>query len=158
MERCHRHIVETGLTFLGQCSAPFWFWNYAFKSSIYLINRIPTPVLQNKSLFECLFHCTPNYNFLRIFGCLFSIFASIHAHKLDFCYSPCVFLGYNSSHLGYRCLDLASHHIYVSRHVRFCENIFPFVNSDTFTSTLPTAYTPSTPESSLTLLAYHFTN
>jgi len=81
-----------------------------------------------------------------------------HAHKLDFCYSPFVFLGYNSSHLGYRCLDLASHHIYVSRHVHFCENIFPFVNSDTFTSTLPTACTPSTPESSLTLLAYHFTN
>ena len=41
-----------------------------------------------------------------------------------------MFLGYSSSHLGYRCLDLTSHRIYVSRHVRFYENIFPFANSE----------------------------
>ena len=58
IECCHWHIVETGLTLLGQCSAPLWFWNYAFESSVYLINRMPTLVLQNKSPFECLF-CRP---------------------------------------------------------------------------------------------------
>jgi len=41
----HWHIVETGLTLLGQCSAPLQFWNYAFESSVYLINRMPTLVL-----------------------------------------------------------------------------------------------------------------
>jgi histone deacetylase 1/2 len=49
-----------------------------------------------------------------------------HAHKLDFRSSPCVFLGYSSFHLGYRCFDLESHRIYVSRHVRFHETVFPF--------------------------------
>jgi histone deacetylase 1/2 len=48
------------------------------------------------------------------------------AHILDFRSSPCVFLGYSSSHLGYRCLDLESHRIYFSRHVRFHETVFPF--------------------------------
>jgi len=41
IERCHRHIVETGLTLLGQCKALFRFWNYAFDTSVYLINRMP---------------------------------------------------------------------------------------------------------------------
>jgi len=52
-----------------------------------------------------------------------------HAHKLDFHSSLCVFLGYSSSHLGYCCPDLACQHIYVSRHVRFHEDVFPFANS-----------------------------
>jgi len=131
VERRHRHIVETGLTRLGQCSAPLRFWNYAFESSIYLINRMPTLVLQNKSPFECLFRRTPDYNFLRTFRCLcFPFLRPYHAHKLDFCSSPCVFLGYSSSHLDYHCLDLASCHIYVFCHVCFHENVFSFVNSE----------------------------
>jgi len=141
VERRHRHIVETGITLLGQCNAPLPFWNYAFESLIYLINCMPTLVLQNKSLFECLFRRTPDYNFLRTFRCLcFPFLRTYHAHKLDFFSSPCVLLGYSSSHLGYRCLDLASHRIYVSRHVCFHETVFPFVNSEHITHTL----TPST--------------
>jgi histone deacetylase 1/2 len=45
VERCHRYIVEIGLTLLGQCNAPLKYWSYAFESSIYLINRMPTPFL-----------------------------------------------------------------------------------------------------------------
>jgi histone deacetylase 1/2 len=89
VEHRHRYIVETSLTLLGQCSAPLRFWNYAFESLIYLINHMPTLVLQNTSLFECLFHRTPDYNFLRTFGCLcFPFLRPYHAHKLDFWSSP----------------------------------------------------------------------
>ena len=45
VERRHRHIVETGLTLLGQCKSPLRFWNYTFETSVYLINRMPTPIL-----------------------------------------------------------------------------------------------------------------
>ena len=45
MVKCrHRHIVETGLTLLGQCHAPLKYWSYTFKSYVYLINGMPTPV------------------------------------------------------------------------------------------------------------------
>jgi hypothetical protein len=109
---------------------------------------MPTLVLQNKSLFECLFRRPPDYNFLRTFGCLcFPFLRPYHAHKLDFWSSPCVFLGYSSSHLGYRCLDLESHRIYVSRHVRFHETVFPFEKSKQVTSSpippTPPTYLPS---------------
>ncbi|KAJ6969913.1 hypothetical protein NC653_034466 [Populus alba x Populus x berolinensis] len=144
VERRHRHIVETGLTLLGQCNAPLRFWNYAMESSVYLINRMPTHVLQNKSPFACLFHRTPDYNFLRTFGCLcFPFLRPYHAHKLDFRSSPCVFLGYSSSHLGYRCLDLEFGRVYVSRHVCFHECVFPFKKCEQVT-TPPVSPTPPT--------------
>jgi len=53
-----------------------------------------------------------------------------HAIKLDFRSSSYMFLGYSSSHLGYRCLDLVSQHIYVSCHVCFHEDVFSFANSE----------------------------
>jgi len=40
-----------------------------------------------------------------------------------------VFLGYSSCHLGYRFLDLSSDRIYISCHVYFHENSFPFIES-----------------------------
>jgi hypothetical protein len=79
----HHHIVEIGLTRLGQCSAQLRFWNYTFEYSIYLINRMPTLVLQNQSPFEWLFNRTPDYNFLRTLRCLcFPFLHPYHAHNV----------------------------------------------------------------------------
>ena len=81
--------------------------------------------------FECLFHRTPDFDFLCTFGCMFffPFLSPYHAHKLDLCSSPCEFLEYSSSHLGTHCLDLASQHIYVSSHVCFHKGVFSFVKS-----------------------------
>jgi len=116
VERRHMHIVETGLILLGECKAPLWFWNYGFETSVYLINRMPTLVLANRSSFDCLFQRSPDYHFLCTFGCLCFSFLP---YKLDFCSSPCVFFGNSSFHLGYRCFDSASQRIYISRHLYF---------------------------------------
>jgi uncharacterized membrane protein len=68
--------------------------------------------------------------FFVLLGLSFPFLHPYHAHKLDLCSTPYVFLGYSSSYLGYRCLDLASQCIYVSRHVRFHENVFPLAKSE----------------------------
>jgi histone deacetylase 1/2 len=103
---------------------------------------MPTLVLQNQSPFECLFNRTPDYDFLCTFGCLcFPFLRPYHAHKLDFRSSPYVFLGYSFSHLGYRCLDSASQRIYVSRHVRFHENVFRLSTASKTPSYFLTAHT-----------------
>ncbi|GKF05917.1 retrovirus-related pol polyprotein from transposon TNT 1-94 [Tanacetum coccineum] len=47
-------------------------------------------------------------------------------HKIDFRSTPCVFLGYNPSHHGYRCLDISTERLYIARHVCFNEAQFPF--------------------------------
>ena len=68
-ERKHRHIVETGLTLLSQASMPPSYWSYAFSAAVYLINRMPTPILNHISPYVKLFQQTPNYHKLRVFGC-----------------------------------------------------------------------------------------
>jgi histone deacetylase 1/2 len=102
VERHHRHIIETGVTLFSQCKAPLKYWSYAFESLMYLINRMPTHVLNHKTPFECLLKLTSDYAFLCTFGCLYFPFLHpYNAYKLDFRSSPCVSLGYSNSHLGY---------------------------------------------------------
>lgn len=62
-ERKHRHIVETGLALLAQSNIPSSFWVEAFQTAIFLINRLPTHVLNNISPYEKLFSKSPAYNF-----------------------------------------------------------------------------------------------
>lgn len=62
-ERKHRHIVETGLSFLSHASLPLSYWSYAFETASFLINRPPTSILQNLSPLECMFHLKPAYKF-----------------------------------------------------------------------------------------------
>lgn len=44
-ERRHKHIVDTGFTLLHQAKLPHKYWSYAFQSAVYLINRLPTIIL-----------------------------------------------------------------------------------------------------------------
>jgi transposase InsO family protein len=44
-ERRHRQIVETGMTLLTQANLPQKFWCLSFQTIVYLINRLPTPIL-----------------------------------------------------------------------------------------------------------------
>jgi histone deacetylase 1/2 len=68
-ERKHRHLVETGLALLAHSSLPLRFWDEAFLTACYLINRMPTSVLQKDTPIHRLFKVDPDYSFLRIFGC-----------------------------------------------------------------------------------------
>lgn len=127
-ERKHRHIVETGLTLLAQAHMPLKYWSYAFQTSIYLINRLPTSVLKGKSPFQVLFSKTPNYQFLKIFGVsCFPCIRPYQHHKFDFHSIKCVNLGYSEAHKGYKCLSPHGR-IYITRHVIFNEHEFPSVS------------------------------
>jgi hypothetical protein len=55
VERKHRHIVETGLSLLATASIPLNFWDSAFETATYLINRLPSKVTPKKSPFQLLF-------------------------------------------------------------------------------------------------------
>ncbi|CAA7018700.1 unnamed protein product [Microthlaspi erraticum] len=125
-ERKHMHIVETGLTLLHQASMPKSYWTYAIAAAIYLINRLPAPLLQNESPYTKLFHQKPNYLKLCVFGSLcFSWLRPYANHKLHDRSAPCVFLGYSLTQSAYLCLDRTSDRIYTSRHIRFVKSEFP---------------------------------
>jgi histone deacetylase 1/2 len=69
VERKHRHIVEIGLTLLAHAKIPLKFWDHAFLTATYLINRLPSPTLNYKSPFFLLHLQIPDYKFLKSFGC-----------------------------------------------------------------------------------------
>lgn len=132
MESKHRHTVETELALLAHSSLPHSYWSDAFVTAVFLINRLSTLVLSNKSPFEVLFHQTPNYMFQKTFGCQYwPNLWPYNKHKINFQSLPCVFLGYSSSHHGYLCFHVPTARMYVSRDVLLDENTFPFSVSST---------------------------
>jgi hypothetical protein len=68
-ERKHRHIVEVGLSLLANASMPLKFWDEVFIAATYLINRIPSKVIQHQTPLEKLYQIQSSYSLLRIFGC-----------------------------------------------------------------------------------------
>jgi hypothetical protein len=81
-----------------------------------------------------LFGSAPSYEHLRVFGCTcYPNTTATVPHKLSPCSTWCVFLGYSTDHKGYRCLDLLTNHLIVSRHVVFDEDSFPLAASPSLT-------------------------
>lgn len=127
VERRHRHIVDTGLSILAHGSVPHKHWQYAFETSVYLINCLPSSISPTKSPFEIVFKKQLDYFFLKNFGYLcFSLLRPYNRHKFSYRSRPCVFLGYSPSHLGYWCLEPSTNRVYVARHVTFDEFSFLF--------------------------------
>lgn len=103
------------------------YWTYAFSTAVYLINRLPSSVLNTDTPYHKLFGVQPNYTKLRVYECLcFPWLRPYTSHKLEDRSTPCVFLGYSQTQSSYLCLQPRSGRIYISRHVRFDENVFPF--------------------------------
>lgn len=126
-ERRHRHIVETGLALFHHANLPNTYWSHAFSPAVYLINRLPTHVLNLSSPYASLFRTPPNYTELKILGCLcFPWLRPYRSNKLETRSIPCIFLGYSLTQSAFLCLEPLSGRIYVSRHIRFDETQFPF--------------------------------
>ena len=126
VERKHRHIVETGLTLLANAKLPLYYWDHAFLTATYLINRLPSPTPNHKSPFFLPHLQFPNYKFLKSFGCAcFPFTRPYNNHKLEFKSKECIFLGYSPSHKGYKCLDPTCR-IFISKDVIFNEHRFPY--------------------------------
>ena len=112
---------------LSQAGLDQQFWTFAFYTASYLINRLITPTLENKSPFEILFQKPPNYKSLKTFGCLcYPWLKPYTSHKLQSPSKPCVYLGPLRSQSGFLCFDPIHNKVYHSRHVEFIEHIFPY--------------------------------
>ncbi|KAI5353834.1 hypothetical protein L3X38_006728 [Prunus dulcis] len=106
---------------------PRSFWGEVVISAAYLINRIPSNILNFQTSLQKLHHHiqtphTPNLE-LRIFGCV--VFVHLHDHqrsKLDPRAEKCVFIGYAPHQKGYRCYHPPSQKVYTSMNVVFQEN------------------------------------
>lgn len=130
------------MLFDGKVPQPYWV--EAFFTSCFLGNLLPSSILaDNKSLYEILLKRKPEYTALRIFGsACYPSLRPYASNKLDPKSLKCVFLGYNEKYKGYRCLHPPTGKVYISRHVLFNEEVFPFTSTYShLQQTSPTALT-----------------
>ena len=141
------------LTILSQAHLPLSFWDYVVVSNVYLINRLPTPLLNGDIPYQKLFNKIPDYKFLKVFGCSwFPLLCPYNTYKFEPRSQKCIFLGYSMSHKGYRCLA-ANGRLYISKDVFFNEDRFPY--TDLFFPPKPTS-SPSTPTNPISVFTYTY--
>lgn len=86
----------------------------------FLINRLPTKLLSWKTPYEFLFNKPPNYELLKVFGCLcFATYTQPHKDKLAFIANSCIFLGHQTGFKAYKVYDLVTRKVVENRDVVF---------------------------------------
>ena len=115
MERKHQHLLNVARALLFQSSLPLVYWGDMIMTVVYLINKIPAPLLQGRSPFEVLYTKPHVYNHLKVYGCLCYASTLLSTRNK---FSPharaCVFLGYPIGMKAYRLLDLETYRVFVS--------------------------------------------
>jgi hypothetical protein len=116
-------------TLLLHASMPPKYWVEALAAATYLLDRRPSSSIRHEVLYTRLYNTPASYEHLRAFGSLcYPNLQATFLHKLVPRSVACVFLGYPSAHKGYRCLDLSTRRIIISRYVVFDELSFPFTH------------------------------
>ena len=125
-ERKNRHILETARSMLLEYEVPQVYWDHAVASAVYLINRMPSNVLNFQTPLQVLSSHVPISSVLnlppKIFGCVAFVHIQKHQRsKLEPCAERCVFVGYGQNQKGYKCLNPISQKLFVTMDVTFIE-------------------------------------
>lgn len=122
-ERKNRHLLEVARALLFNMHVPKRFWSDEVITACYLINRMPSYVLDGASTHSILFPSSPPFSLTqKIFGCV----CYVHKlgpgfDKLDPRATKCVFMGYSRTKKGYRCYSPGLRRYFTSADVTFVE-------------------------------------
>ena len=141
---------------LSHSGLPTSYWSYALSTTCHIINRLPTPLLNQKTPWETLFHKPLALSHLRTFGCTcFPLLTPYHSNKLQPKTKSCIFLGYPTFSKGNLCLDQSTNRLYTSRNVLFNESQFSTAHTFSHTSSDSPSNTSATNNWLLSLLPHH---
>lgn len=68
VERKHEHLLNMAKALKLQEHMPEVFWVDCIAHAVYLVNRLPSPVIGDKTPYEVLLNKRPVYGSLRVFG------------------------------------------------------------------------------------------
>ncbi|XP_047263822.1 uncharacterized protein LOC124896309 [Capsicum annuum] len=130
VERKHRHILNIARALKFQAHIPARYWGECIEGSVYLLNRLPSEVLQGQSPYVLLHHKVPSLDHLKVFGCLCYATNLVPSDKFDLRAKTVVMMGYSTTQKGYKQFDCATKTFFVSRDV-FKKHMFSFSTSFT---------------------------
>ncbi|KAK1406643.1 hypothetical protein QVD17_42133 [Tagetes erecta] len=132
VERKHRHLLETARALKFEANLPTKFWGECILTATHVINRLPSDVIGNKTPYEVLHNLKPDYDHMRVFGCLaYYKSTETNGDKFEVRGRPGIFLGYPPGTKGHKIFDIQHNKIIISRNVKFMEHVFPFANNAT---------------------------
>ena len=110
-ERKNKHLLEVAQALLFTTKVPKYLWGEAILPTTYLINRMPSKVLNFETPLKNFHKFYPMNRLsstlpLKKFGC--TTFVHIHDHnrgRLEPQARKCVFVGYASNQKGYKCFN-----------------------------------------------------
>lgn len=107
VERKHQHLLQVARYLLFQSNMPIKFWEHAILIATYIINMLPTSILDWKTPSSVLYKKEPSYSNIKVFGCLcFAANTIPHKTKFESRASICCFIGYNQGQKAYKLYDL----------------------------------------------------
>lgn len=128
-ERGNRTVITKARCMMLESHAPQSFWFRACVMAVFLTNRSITKAVSNfRTPFEVWYFRKPSVNHLKIFGC--QAFRFIRKELRQSKYSPVssqgVLVGYDHNNFNYHVYDLQDRKVFISPHVTFVEDVFPF--------------------------------
>ncbi|KAL0411947.1 UNVERIFIED_CONTAM: Retrovirus-related Pol polyprotein from transposon RE2 [Sesamum latifolium] len=151
VEREHKHLLQIARALMFQSVLPPKFWTVAVLIATFIINHLPTFVLQWRSPYEELYNKPVDYSVLKVFGCL-AFATNLQPHKMKFTNRAhrCVFVGYVPGQKGYK--DVVGH-------VPYSDPLPDDPDSSTTSPTPVIAYpTPTTTSPTPTISQYHLSD
>lgn len=113
-------MLEIARCLKFEASLPTKFWGECVLTAAYIINRLPSIVVDHKTPFEILFGRKPDYTHMKFFGCLvYTRNTETQGDKFEVRGRPRVFVGYPQGQKGYRVYDLETNKIIFSRDINF---------------------------------------
>ncbi|PWA94574.1 ribonuclease H-like domain, Reverse transcriptase, RNA-dependent DNA polymerase [Artemisia annua] len=122
VERKNRIVLSTTRSMMKAMKLPLTFWAEAVRHAIYILNRVPTRALEDKTPYEALYNRKPNLEYLRIFGCIAYAKITIpNLKKLEDRSIPMIYLGVEEGSKACSLYDPVEKKKHVSRDVKFME-------------------------------------
>ncbi|KAK8936826.1 hypothetical protein KSP39_PZI012397 [Platanthera zijinensis] len=142
-ERKNRHLLDVARSLMLQMHVPKPYWNFAVSTACFLINHLPSFILNYGTPFSILFPSTPAFPLPpRVFGTLCYVHRlGPSSDKLDPRAAKHIFVGYSRTQKGYVCYSPTTRKISVSADITFREDQ-PFFSAPS-TDHLPPTPSPS---------------
>ena len=122
-ERRNRTLMEMARCLLYEKKLPLNFWAEAVNTAAYLINRMASRVLTDKTPYELWYGFKPSIDHLKVFGSIcYVLKPEVRRRKLDQKADIGILIGYSTNSKAYKIYDLNVNKVVVARDVKVVEN------------------------------------